>query len=430
MDEKELEEWLRGRPPNEAAEIAIRSAARVLPFLALLKEKPTLPFSFLPAFRAVLSAVVVMRFGDEAAIAATGLSANGARRATQYYGDQAEDCGACICIAARSAAIVASSLVAAKPQPTGLTVGAASAATHSALVFRGYDKVFGSESAIWNEVENDIATWPVSGTTMQAALWQDHSQTNFSEADAALASKITRQTGDQDSFWLRWWQGAKSGHWLDWDLQREVALIPDEVWNRGTAALGEAIRKIEARYADSSKPEDIEDALARLPSASPVQHQTFHQAVTAYQEVLPQTLAQVVDFCRLEINRLQGRNEAYVSPEAEAEAQRQIRVLTSILAALERLQIEIPETGALSEASIVKGEKLTRLLVKGFTEWPRNNIADMTDSAWRLALVGGCAALGPMLGVSASVAAGVGVALFGGKKIADAIKVAKDVTNA
>ncbi len=398
MDKNELEEWLRGRPPQQAAEIAIRSAARVLPFLAQLNEKSTLPFSFLPAFRAVLSAAVVMRFSDEAVIAATGLAAGGARRAMQSYGDQAEDCGACICIAARSAAIVAVTIAETRPQPRSRLAEAANAASVSALVFRGYDQVFGSESAIWNEIENDIAIWPASGTTMQAALWQDHSQTNFLEADAALASKIIRQTGDPDSFWLRWWDGAKSGNWLDWDLQREVALIPDEVWNRGTAALGEAIREIEARYADSSKPEDIEDALARMPPASPVQYQTFRQAVTVYQEVLPQTLAQVLEYCGLEISRLQGRNEPYASLEAAAEAQRQIRVLTTIYAALQRLRLEIPEAGALSEANVVKGEKLTRLLVKGFTEWPRKNIDDMTDSVIRLALVGGCAALGPMLG--------------------------------
>lgn len=60
---------------------------------------------------------------------------------------------------------------------------------------------------------------------------------------------LTHETGDPNSFWHRWWRGAVSGQWLDWNLQRDVALIPDEIWQQGPKAVMAAIAEIEARHA-------------------------------------------------------------------------------------------------------------------------------------------------------------------------------------
>ncbi|MGP6088270.1 hypothetical protein [Antarctobacter jejuensis] len=49
-------------------------------------------------------------------------------------------------------------------------------------------------------------------------------------------------------FWDRWYRGFLKGEPLDWELQRRVALIPQEVWEAGADAVAEAIAEIEARY--------------------------------------------------------------------------------------------------------------------------------------------------------------------------------------
>lgn len=61
----------------------------------------------------------------------------------------------------------------------------------------------------------------------------------FFEAD----SKVWR-------FWKRWYLAMIDGTWRDWDLARDVALIPDEVWEDGAAAVAKAIKEIE----DARKP--------------------------------------------------------------------------------------------------------------------------------------------------------------------------------
>jgi hypothetical protein len=48
-------------------------------------------------------------------------------------------------------------------------------------------------------------------------------------------------------FWIRWWDGVLKGQPLDWTLQEKVALIPDDIWQQGAAAVARAIREIEGQ---------------------------------------------------------------------------------------------------------------------------------------------------------------------------------------
>jgi hypothetical protein len=50
---------------------------------------------------------------------------------------------------------------------------------------------------------------------------------------------------DPWNFWTRWWDGLVTGQSLDWVLQEKVALIPDDIWQEGAAAVARAIREIE-----------------------------------------------------------------------------------------------------------------------------------------------------------------------------------------
>ena len=229
------------------------------------------------------------------------------------------------------------------------------------------------------------------------------------------------------SFWTRWWDGVLSGNQIDWDLQRQVALIPNEIWDQGPAAVAEAIRQIEGFGQGKPAPDPVEQALATLPPSPRQAVARFSDVVTQHHEDIPPTLAALLVFCRREIERLQGRNAPYATPEEEAEAQRQIRVLTTIYTTLEKLRDTIPADGILTPAQAERGEKLSRLFVRSFKEWPRKNAEDIADSTCRAALVGLAATLAPMIGIPVAIATGAGVVLFGGKKVADGLKAAKDL---
>ncbi|WP_167687363.1 hypothetical protein [Pseudooceanicola sp. HF7] len=58
---------------------------------------------------------------------------------------------------------------------------------------------------------------------------------------------VLTEGGDWD-FWSRWYERAMAGDPLPWDLQREVALIPEEIWKQGPEAVAERIAEIEADY--------------------------------------------------------------------------------------------------------------------------------------------------------------------------------------
>ncbi len=47
------------------------------------------------------------------------------------------------------------------------------------------------------------------------------------------------------AFWSRWYLAILAGTWSDWELCRDIALIPDDIWEEGPAAVADAIRKIE-----------------------------------------------------------------------------------------------------------------------------------------------------------------------------------------
>jgi len=54
------------------------------------------------------------------------------------------------------------------------------------------------------------------------------------------------QYGPEWQFWRDWYQGFLDGKPLDWDLQREVALIPDKDWDKGPEHIAQKIEDIKA----------------------------------------------------------------------------------------------------------------------------------------------------------------------------------------
>ncbi|AUR04379.1 hypothetical protein PhaeoP72_02421 [Phaeobacter inhibens] len=79
----------------------------------------------------------------------------------------------------------------------------------------------------------------------------------FAVDTVTLAETITKRTSNCFSggklsdpkwqFWRQWYQGVLAGKPLDWELQKRIALIDDEVWNTPEAVADE-IERIEAEF--------------------------------------------------------------------------------------------------------------------------------------------------------------------------------------
>jgi hypothetical protein len=49
------------------------------------------------------------------------------------------------------------------------------------------------------------------------------------------------------AFWIDWYEGFLNGQPLDWDLQREIALIPNEDWEKGAEHIAQLIDEIRGK---------------------------------------------------------------------------------------------------------------------------------------------------------------------------------------
>lgn len=74
---------------------------------------------------------------------------------------------------------------------------------------------------------------------------------------------------DKWMFWHAWYTGYVNGEPLDWDLQRQVALLPEHVWSQGPARVAKHIELIKARMATAVA---VQEAEHELRSAACARH--------------------------------------------------------------------------------------------------------------------------------------------------------------
>lgn len=67
--------------------------------------------------------------------------------------------------------------------------------------------------------------------------------------------------GGNFDFWQRWYQGILDGSPLNESLQREIASIPEHIWEAGPEAVAARITEIEARFALSARISELEPDL-------------------------------------------------------------------------------------------------------------------------------------------------------------------------
>ena len=249
-DNDSLQAWLEARPEAsrqaDAEVIAQRAAMRVLPLVLRGKgrsEAPGVRSLALPILRLLLASGVPSKHRSPevvSAVIASNAAAFPDRTAFAVpfaFSNAAESAS----LAASFAADVTSGVA-----PSGDAACAASFASDAIIAF-----TFSSDAsdAIWQAITADCSGLAAGSDPSNLPLWPEVTPEALTEAELAGLENLAIETGDRNSFWHRWWFAMKRGEPMDWDFQRDVALIPEDIWQAGPKAMLEEIGKIEARFA-------------------------------------------------------------------------------------------------------------------------------------------------------------------------------------
>lgn len=401
-----LEVWLRELPESVrrmcSAQLAQRAACRVLPLFARW-ENAEYQVKIQPTWRANLTSAVFSL--KEVTPPNCDAAADAFYPGAVYYAADAAHEALAVLQSTADFETAVRAVVA--------STGAQNAAGHRA------------RADVWYEVVEDALKIERGEPLLSAPLWSYPMPDWFTGADIDMRSRLTEYPPGTWDFWLRWWDGVLSGQQIDWKVQEAVALIPDDIWQAGPGAVAEAIREVEKGLHRLPETQSVDHLLARIAPAESKALVQFSQSIWAHRHDLPPTLDAVLGYCFLEIERLQTKN--YRDDDDRDECRRQIGVLRTIHEAVSRLSQSIIVERPMTPDEAELPEKLTRVYVRSFKEWPRKNADDLVDSSYRAAFMGATVLALPMIGVPVTIAAGFGAMLFGGKKVADAIKAAKDV---
>jgi hypothetical protein len=301
-DRETLERWLQGRAERDAVAIAHRSALRVLPaWIDAMSEDwaHKRSFSALPVLRGLLTVGVLRAHPDqrsmyglravlsdmlsalprhEAVVAASSEAQRAATERALRSGSIEQDVETADIRAQRTVEAAAEAITTA-----GNAIRAAVAkdkewcSTFAIDTFMEYvsstraeeqtayflslgyrtDSSYGGPevkeavASCWKELAAD-ARRCIDGTEDLAPLLAKPSMARTGLIDRMRTEWAPSALGQE--FWMRWYQGFLDGKPLPWELQRDIALIPDDDWQKGAAHIAGLIEEIELRQVDAAIP--------------------------------------------------------------------------------------------------------------------------------------------------------------------------------
>lgn len=438
QDEFSLRAWVEELPVEGAQILSFRAAARLLP---IQFDSP----SWLYEDRSREAGLAVLRSLMTAFVACRGsnrlvrLAADSATSGTMSLVTEMPITPARIAIhsAAHASATAFSALAVRLPLQTledevAVTIRSdclenAFEAMDNARLAEGSDS-----SGVWEQLMSDAQALEIGLSLVAAPLW---SIEKGKEKDWQQLKNDWSTPNSPYDFWRRWYEtllDPEANTPFPQDLLTQIALIPDEMWEGkdGPEKIATEIARLEELFAEKpTTPPDVERRVAQLPPASTSRVEATRLAMVSHRDELPSSIEAVTSFAALEIHRLQTRN---FDPDPE-ETKRQIRTLRVIHDAVEKLEPLVPDADDMPEKDAEQAEKLARLLLTKFKEWPREHADELVDgtyqfaleasgAATRLGLVAATAFLLPMVGVSANLALAAGLTVFGGKKLSEAAK--------
>lgn len=250
--------WLEARPDelrrSEAVAMAQRAAVRVLPvWLAEVEWSRSRKgvYTALPVLRSLLTSGV-----------GHGYSATHGRSPVKV-GDAAVSAG----YAAIAALYVADAASADADDPDAYAEAADAVryAVSAAGVYAGDAAGYAAgnapaeaaaeavEAAAWDAVRADAEAVEDSRDPRSQPLWSKDPPPVILQAELGGIETLATETGEPESFWHRWWFAMKRGEPMDWALQRDVALVAEDIWTQEAKAVGAEIAKIEKTYSDQQR---------------------------------------------------------------------------------------------------------------------------------------------------------------------------------
>jgi|GEM_PF-6119776 len=275
---EELEAWLEGQPREVCVAIAARAALRSLPFLSRviwkLPEDRDLEDDLTIWLRALATQMAFVTSPHQRLESAVLVAGN------RFAIDEIPDSGARSAITAISAgrAAIAASEVSRHPK-VAVAMNTTRGVEHAARVFSNEVVTF------WDATSAD-ATWiKTHGYELLAGLmgepiWPDGVPLALRKEETALLDYL--EASDNVTFWGRWYAHSRVGNPMNWEMQKEIALIPDKDWRQGAIHVARLIAEIEEKYAPQLDPETVRDAAARL-QRSPIT--TAHMSTHAKADI-------------------------------------------------------------------------------------------------------------------------------------------------
>lgn len=129
---------------------------------------------------------------------------------------------------------------------------------------------------VWEYAFSDSDILEAGRDRFSEPLWDGMAPRIVAEAEASARVILSKSRFKWD-FWVRWWDGVVAGKPLDWELQKQVALIPDGDWKKGPKHIAALIRQIEARFTK------VQDTAPKAPSPKSVRYLTQNRLVARMQ---------------------------------------------------------------------------------------------------------------------------------------------------
>ncbi|MEO1343698.1 MAG: hypothetical protein AAFV74_06055 [Pseudomonadota bacterium] len=264
MDREKFEERLKELPQETVVLIAARAAVRSFPILTRFGEHDENSQTIaLSTARAILSSGVAAKFPTAEVMQFTGRASDAAIAAGVYAGhSHAADA---VHAAVNTANTALTSRVTRAASAKSAVALAARAATYAAVlpgdaVVTGEEIVVDTayaEAAVRTDALNDVSL--SFDKLLSAPAWQNTGEPEWMVSTVGSRDSLL-DAGPEWDFWRRWYRGFLNGDHLDWELQRRVALIEENIWEAGPKAVAAEIARIEAAYEVERRAADVEES--------------------------------------------------------------------------------------------------------------------------------------------------------------------------
>lgn len=218
---------------------------------------------------------------------------------------------------------------------------------------------------VWRIIRSDTARYHGVDTLPTLALWDEDMPPQISKAWDTTRTALTDRVEAGDTgwqFWIDWYEAQLSGAEQNWEMLKEIVLIPDADWKQGAAHVNAMIAEIVENYDARQKltvPDTVE--IYGGPDESPDQakFQSLQQSLDRSAKTIRLQLDTLATFLRDEIETLRGRND--LSDQERKEAQSRIAILSRLLVRVETMAGEFEDDKASENALTVVEQNLPAL---------------------------------------------------------------------